>query len=71
MEDRKRFLTKLPIGGINKMNLCILLNFMSKFETKVNGIMKIRKRVLSADLDKRGNIPRGRGPKPHWSDVSL
>ena len=55
--------SKLVIQQKNKI--------MHKFETKVNGIMKICKRVLSADLDKRGNITRGRGPKLHWSDVSL
>ena len=53
------------------MNLCMSLIFMSKLKTKVNGIMKICKRVLSADLDKRGNITHRRGPKPHWADCFI
>lgn len=44
---------------------------MHKFKTKLNEIMKICKKVLSTDLDKRGNIFRSRGPKPCWSDCFI
>lgn len=43
---------------------------MYKFKTKVNKIMRICKKVLSAYFDKNGNIAR-RGPKPRCSDCFI
>lgn len=43
---------------------------MHQFKVKVDEIMKICERALSADMDKSGNIPR-QGPKPRCSDCFI